>query len=232
MNLNRLENLHRDVLFYFALEFDLSTVFNLCRTSKNLNQKLCQSDEFWSQKLFHDYKILPKIIGDKSKSKYIVRLLNQYKDPRFISLVKGNKLKQDDMDDMLIHMADEGKIDIVKYLIEKGANISAQDNMALSRAVSNGHLEVIRLLLENGIEPSGVIFIAAKNGRLDIVRLLLDYGATIKAQDDSALIVAALNGHVDVVRLFLQHGAILLPDTLKPTTDFTPEILRLFQEHY
>ena len=45
MEFSQLESLPRDVLFYFALEFNLPTVFNLFRTSKTLNQILYQSNE-------------------------------------------------------------------------------------------------------------------------------------------------------------------------------------------
>ncbi|KAL2014073.1 hypothetical protein VTN00DRAFT_1598 [Thermoascus crustaceus] len=62
------------------------------------------------------------------------------------------------------------------------------------------------------LEP---IVIAAKEGHLEIVRLLLDHGADIeaktfwmgKAEGGNALQAAARNGYIDIMELLLQRGA-------------------------
>ena len=54
---------------------------------------------------------------------------------------------------------------------------------------------------------------AAENGHLDIVRLLLDHDADIDAQDSmgrTPLHVASQQGHRDIVRLLLEHNADIL----------------------
>ena len=90
---------------------------------------------------------------------------------------------------------------------------------ALHAAAGNGHLEVVRLLLEAGAfcdeatkdEGATPLILAAQNGRLEVLHMLLEAGASCDkaATDDGAtpLILAAANGHLEVVRLLLEAGA-------------------------
>ena len=50
---------------------------------------------------------------------------------------------------------------------------------------------------------------AAKNGHIEVVRLLLDNGADINANffGSTALKYSAMNGHVEVVKFLLDKGA-------------------------
>ncbi len=204
MNLNQLEQLPRDVLFYFALEFDLPTVLSLCRTSKRLNQNLCQSDEFWSQKLFHDYKIRYQDIGGISKSKDTVKLLSQFKDPNFILLLKGNNIPSYVFDRMLVKASREGKIDIVKYLIGKSFYISRAYSLALSEASEKGHLDVVKYLHEHGADildrNNTALIGASQGGHLNVVKYLVEHGSGIHGWDDQAMREASEKGHLDVVK--------------------------------
>jgi ankyrin repeat protein len=43
-----------------------------------------------------------------------------------------------------------GHLEVVKLLIENGADVRAKDGVALRLASRYGHLEVVRLLIENG----------------------------------------------------------------------------------
>jgi len=48
--------------------------------------------------------------------------------------------------------AENGHLEIVKYLLEQGANLHAADNGALRWTARNGHLEVVKHLLEQGAD--------------------------------------------------------------------------------
>ncbi|KAK8743892.1 hypothetical protein OTU49_000897 [Cherax quadricarinatus] len=84
-------------------------------------------------------------------------------------------------------------------------------------AAANGHVDLVKELLEQGAESNatrhtgtGALFFAAQGGFLDIVTLLLDQGCKInQASKDggTALIVAAQCGHMDVVIELLRRGA-------------------------
>ena len=67
------------------------------------------------------------------------------------------------------------------------------------------HSEIVKLLLEHGANVHTLDYwalrIAAYNGHTEIVKLLLEHGADIHARDDLALRWAARNGHTDTVEL-------------------------------
>lgn len=84
-----------------------------------------------------------------------------------------------------------GKLDKVKAQIAKGANVNSRRNhmdghgfsRPISYAVENGHLEVVRALLDAGAKIEGdgwmesALFDALFHQRKDIAKLLLDRGA-------------------------------------------------------
>jgi ankyrin repeat protein len=119
----------------------------------------------------------------------------------------------------LIQASAEGKTDVVKSLLEKGADINALDGdgwTAMREASRNGHTEVVRLLLEKGADISThdgdgwtALSLAAGGGRTEVVKLLLERGADVNAQtwNGTALHSAAERGHTEIVKLLLEKGA-------------------------
>lgn len=98
---------------------------------------------------------------------------------------------------------------IVKRLLSK-ITIS-HDSFVL--ACENGHMEVVRLLLQDErVDPSfdnNIAFTTACSyGNLDIVRLLLQHVRLDPSDSNRALVLASAYGHVEVVRLLLQHERV------------------------
>ncbi|EQB48109.1 hypothetical protein CGLO_12685 [Colletotrichum gloeosporioides Cg-14] len=86
----------------------------------------------------------------------------------------------------------------------------------LQQASSDGHEEIVRLLLEHGagINLSGkhgnALSAAAKNRHMGTVQLLVDHDADVNAGGErfaSALSAAAWGGNVDIVQHLLDHDA-------------------------
>jgi hypothetical protein len=89
----------------------------------------------------------------------------------------------------------------------------------LSFAAGGGHDDIVRLLLEKGAEIEvkdgkysyALLSWAARNGHEAVVKLLLEKGAEIEAEDDesgkTSLQWAAGNGHEAIVKLLLDKGA-------------------------
>ncbi|KAJ7059443.1 hypothetical protein C8F01DRAFT_1295268 [Mycena amicta] len=124
--------------------------------------------------------------------------------------------------------SDGGHPDIVRLLLEHGADVNMQgghDGNALQAASHSGHLDVVRLLLEHGADVNAqgghygnalrrhyenALQAASAGGHLDVVRLLLEHGADVNTQGGgyrNALQATSAGGHLDVVRLLLEHGA-------------------------
>ncbi len=95
--------------------------------------------------------------------------------------------------------------------LERGANISAEDDDALRQAAANGHYEILVYLVERGAKISAreenALRTATANGHFEIVRYLVERGANISAEENEALRWAARNGSFEIVRYLVESGA-------------------------
>jgi len=121
----------------------------------------------------------------------------------------------------LMTAARSGVQPAVAVLLAHKANVNAREHVmgqsALMWAVSEGHLDVARTLIDHGADvtapsTSGFtpLLFAVREGNLDAVTLLLDRGASVRetARDGhSALHVAVVRGHIELARLLLARGA-------------------------
>ncbi|KAJ3281701.1 hypothetical protein HK104_011321, partial [Borealophlyctis nickersoniae] len=106
----------------------------------------------------------------------------------------------------------KGHIDVVRWCLESDRmNVHVYGGDALCRAADGGHLDIVKLLLDEGVDLHAhcdeALSAAAENGHLEVVSLLLERGVDLHARGDEAFRVAASWGHVEVVRLFLGNGA-------------------------
>jgi ankyrin repeat protein len=107
-----------------------------------------------------------------------------------------------------------GHLPVARYLAKHGADVDAPATNgsgynALTGAVTSGHTEIVRWLLESRANPNyrygpgySPLLAAAANGHLEIVQLLLDHGADLHATSSdgkSALSLATERNHPAVV---------------------------------
>jgi hypothetical protein len=82
-------------------------------------------------------------------------------------------------------------------------------NNALRWASRNGHTETVNLLLDRGADihanNDGALRSASYHGHTETVKLLLDRGADIHADNDSALHWASYNGHTETVKTIINN---------------------------
>jgi ankyrin repeat protein len=97
----------------------------------------------------------------------------------------------------LMHAVFENRVDVVKYLIGKGASVNQDDGITnpLSLSALRGNIECAKLLInakadlnirskQGGLPGSTPLITATVYDRLDIVKLLVKSGADINAKDD------------------------------------------------
>ncbi|KAI9766598.1 MAG: hypothetical protein M1840_006409 [Geoglossum simile] len=102
---------------------------------------------------------------------------------------------------------------VVKLLLEKGADVNAQDGFygnTLRMASYRGHEQIVKLLLDKGADINmqgrdygNALQAASDQGHEQIVKLLLDKGADVNAQGGYALQTASDQGHKQIVKLLL-----------------------------
>jgi hypothetical protein len=114
----------------------------------------------------------------------------------------------------LHHCAENGLTSSVKRLLSiRNINVNVKDLYEwtpLHYAARNGHIEIIRLLLQNGAVVnaknncgSTPLHWAASHGHVDILHLLVENGANLEAQDNGgsrALHDAADEGHLPFIQ--------------------------------
>ena len=126
----------------------------------------------------------------------------------------------------LCNAAEEGHIDAVKMLLDKGACPNMGEITPMHEAAKQGHVEVLHLLLnrgaevnpevpENGLTP---LHGAAMMGRYDVAKMLLENGADhsmASRHGETPLMTAQFalaeyyshSGHKGVVDILRQYGA-------------------------
>jgi hypothetical protein len=114
----------------------------------------------------------------------------------------------------LLEAAQRDDASDVEAALDDGASVNQEDHLgrtALTFAIQNKNIPLVRLLLGRRAAPGPAIFDAAARGHADIVRLLVQSGANPNAPDDESqdtpLHWASTNSMTETVRVLLSLGA-------------------------
>ncbi|KAK1840600.1 Ankyrin repeat domain-containing protein 50-like protein 3 [Colletotrichum chrysophilum] len=120
----------------------------------------------------------------------------------------------------LIWGSSEGHDNIVRMLLDKGADVNAQGGRygnALQAASFKGHDKIVQMLLDKDADVNAqggdyvnALYIASEEGHDDIVQMLLNKGADVNAHGGeygNALQAASQGGHNNIVQMLLDKGA-------------------------
>ena len=129
----------------------------------------------------------------------------------------------------LAYACDKGHVDVVKLLLEHGANVNVKDTfygeMPLGWALQKENVEILRLLLEKGAEGGDrVLMYGVRANKVEIVKVALDKGGLKPGVLSSALGAAESSNHAEIVELLKKAGAVAKTsfpvdlDTLKSYT--------------
>jgi ankyrin repeat protein len=116
--------------------------------------------------------------------------------------------------------AKQGHCEMVKTLLDKGADVNAQGGdygNALQAASAGGHKQAVKMLLDKGADVNAqggdygnALYAASVKGHEQVIKMLLDKGADVNAQGGwygNALQAASAGGHEQVVKMLLDKGA-------------------------
>ncbi len=176
---------------------------NFCAADKKANS-LCNDQVFWMNRVYIKFPEVPGDILRKNKDKYWHSWSEYYiKDLR--------KINHTNADDELITGSKQGRLDHVIISLKEGANIHGENDVALRLASRNGHIDVVKYLVE--LKPDGAnihtynddaLRRASLHGHLDIVKYLVSHGANIHGDSDAALRWASKYGQIEVVKYLVE----------------------------
>ena len=200
--------LGRDIDPIILENLDDKDLVSYCRTNKAMN-KICNDQTFWFNRLRTrfpqiDMELMKKVKTGSWSDVYVemvqfVRSVNK----AYWLRNKEEVISFQDKDLALKAASLRGHLEIVKYLVENGADIHAEKDVALRSASFKGHLDIVKFLVENGADIHARNYDALRKasqlGHLDIVKYLVENGADIHARNDLALKTASQRGHLEVV---------------------------------
>ena len=121
----------------------------------------------------------------------------------------------------LIIASQYGCIDVVRLLLERGANVNCVNGLgdtALLEASEKGHCDTVRLLLDKGAivnhtnnDGATALIWASQEGHHDVVKILIDAGGNVNHSSklkNTPLLCAARSGHHETLVTLLEKGAI------------------------
>ena len=102
---------------------------------------------------------------------------------------------------------------VQEYRTSVGLNQKHSNWTALMEASESGSIDIVKLLLEHGADDLGWALVPAiLNKHTDIIELLLEHGAQVDDKnwslflDQPPLVAAVETGDADIVKLLLEHG--------------------------
>lgn len=169
----------------------------------------------------------------QGKLKNIISLGNSFEITSILDICDGDGYTA------LMWASDNGHIDVVTYLLDKGVDIhkrTKRGSTAIMWASDMGKFEVIKILINRGANPTDENFVgetgliwAASKGNVESVRVLLegldqpssyvDYKPSADSDKTSALTMAIKNGHMEVIKLLIEEvRATIFDDCLEYVT--------------
>ena len=164
--------------------------------------------------------LINKMDVSKNKNKYLpiewAALNNHYESVKIL-LDNGAKLEFHEYiegEDVLTNACINGNIEIVALLLDHGYPKEGY-SQALYKAAENNQVQVIREILNRGVEVDAIInaetalSIASRRNNIETVKLLIENGADLNDKTTSLtpLVRTCSQGYTEVVDLLIQYGA-------------------------
>lgn len=100
----------------------------------------------------------------------------------------------------------KGNLEVVKFLNSIGVDINNELGAPIRIAAQEGHLEIIKYLVESGANDlDWALIIASSNNRFEIVKYLIDKGAMASFENSLSIREAELKDHKDIAEYLWDH---------------------------
>jgi len=100
--------------------------------------------------------------------------------------------------------------DVIKYLVEIGADVRYINDTSLLFACKWGTLETVKFLIKNGADiaaqDNSPLEYACTKGNLDIVKCLIENGADLTRKYYWPLKTAVIEGHLNIIKYAVEIG--------------------------
>nr|AEX62396.1 putative ankyrin repeat protein [Moumouvirus Monve] len=125
------------------------------------------------------------------------------------SIFRGENIDDDILDECLKNAA-VSRLDIVKYLVEIGANINNSD--LYTEAIINGHIDIVKYLVECGVDyqiiADKIIQTLINYGHVKILEYFMDLDLKIENENNYLLDLAIKYGHLNLVKYLYKIGFV------------------------
>lgn len=107
---------------------------------------------------------------------------------------------------LIVYFSFIGPLDLIKYFIEKGADINGRGGAALLCAVYNDCTEIAKFLIESKIiiHPN-VLFQAVSKNNLEIIKFLVENNEELKVEKELLITQAIDQNNLEIIKYFYNH---------------------------
>ena len=221
---------NKDVDLKILNNLEDKDLVNLCSVNR-YSRRLCNDEYFWLNRILKKFpylslEMLKQYKKDRRWADYYIKDLRKVAEK---SLIRDESILEKSSRDgrldqvmvainsganpknyqgvyALLLAANEGYLDIVKYLVENGANISEFKELALTEAINNNHLDIVKYLITLGDSSQEILdnalYAAINANNLPIVKYLIQQGADIYNNNDFIMSAADKN-HDEIVEYLI-----------------------------
>jgi ankyrin repeat protein len=155
--------------------------------------------------------IILDITNEKTLNDFSKFVLSQNNKDAVLFLIENNKISKSLSLDLFKFIVNNKYWDMFLNLDYIKFDIHADDDYALRRSSDNGHIIIVKFLVENGAnihaDNDYALRRSSENGHIIIVKFLVENGTNIHADNDYALRWSSRNGHIEVVQFLIDKGA-------------------------
>ncbi|XP_071516483.1 transient receptor potential channel pyrexia-like [Panulirus ornatus] len=205
--------------------------------STNIEGRLLEVSVGWNAQAVREHHVnaLRSFLSAKNQPLVVLNLLEANRVAEAVALARESQTRVL-LDACLLWACLQGAADLVRTMLEAGANVDARDNAgfsALHLAAESGSEEVLGVLMEGGArigdpwdwdgnEEVTPLMLAARSGCVGGVQALIASGMNVNAgintSGDTALHHAVRAAAPDCVQVLINSGAILNPTLLYSET--------------